>query len=171
MYLPSCNVFLFRRQCNTWEFFATMNAKRQLPNDFFDDVLKEAKVRKIDVKKEMKKMNDNEWKQFKAFVNNVEDAEDTADPIIVQRDEMEEEMEQMEYLNQFRLLLEKRIEMQGGDQTPMESEIEVQSKDTNEEEEDIVVPTSNASLLQGILQKKKKKKRDKRKEMNKFIDC
>ncbi|CAK4074635.1 unnamed protein product [Aphanomyces euteiches] len=84
--------------------------EEHLPAGFFDDPLADAKARKINIKEEVAKVQEKEWKEFQNFVAAVESEETSEEKAKAVADEAlegeaREKLQQMQYLNRVRKTL------------------------------------------------------------------
>jgi hypothetical protein len=86
-----------------------LRGNKNIPLGFFDDSLKEAKVKEVNIEEVSQKQMEKDWEAFQEFVAEVE--EDTQKEQILQQEESKEKdalekLENMEYLDRYRQVLE-----------------------------------------------------------------
>ncbi|KAF1323106.1 hypothetical protein FI667_g10897, partial [Globisporangium splendens] len=98
----------------------TAAMKTSIPAGFFDDSLADAKARNIDIKQVAEKQLEQDWEQFQEFVAEVEEQEEKE--LEIQQEEAKEkeaveQLENMEYVDRYRIVLERAAKLGSKDAT------------------------------------------------------
>ncbi|ETK82248.1 hypothetical protein F441_12569 [Phytophthora nicotianae CJ01A1] len=97
---------------------ASNQVKPAIPAGFFDDSLADAKARSVDVKQLAEKQLESEWEAFQEFAAEVEQQsvqEEKQQVEETKEREAVEQLENMEYVDRYRVILERATSLRSGD--------------------------------------------------------
>ncbi|EEY69888.1 uncharacterized protein PITG_06407 [Phytophthora infestans T30-4] len=131
-------------------------ATTPVPAGFFDDSLADAKARNVDVKQLAEKQLESEWEAFLDFAAEVEQQSVQADE--TKEREAVEQLENMEYVDRYRVALERATSLRSGNNKPKTEKRKLDTASDVVKEDDETEGT-NAVLSEYKKKHKKAKKK------------
>ncbi|KAF4128865.1 hypothetical protein GN958_ATG21926 [Phytophthora infestans] len=138
-----------------------IQAKPAVPAGFFDDSLADAKARNVDVKQLAEKQLESEWEAFLDFAAEVEQQSVQADEtkeLETKEREAVEQLENMEYVDRYRVALERATSLRSGNNKPKTEKRKLDTASDVVKEDDETEGT-NAVLSEYKKKHKKAKKK------------
>ncbi|KAG2784004.1 hypothetical protein JG687_00018046 [Phytophthora cactorum] len=109
--------------------------KPAVPAGFFDDSLADAKARNLDVKQLAEKQIESEWEAFQEFAAEVEQQSAKEEEQQVEETkerEAVEQLENMEYVDRYRVALERATSLRNGHKKPKAEKRKLDKATTND---------------------------------------
>uniref|UniRef100_M4BHU8 ZNF380 coiled-coil domain-containing protein n=1 Tax=Hyaloperonospora arabidopsidis (strain Emoy2) TaxID=559515 RepID=M4BHU8_HYAAE len=134
-----------------------------IPVGFFDDSVADAKARHVDVQQLAEKQLKSDWEAFQEFAAEVE--QESAKEELVQKQETKEreaveELENMQYVDRYRVALERVTSLRNGEKKIRTDKRKAVSSSTHVlEEEDDDIEALDAGIVESAVLELRKKKR------------